>query len=143
MWLWEETHVPKVVSSNSRHHILDGHFLHTYLFENLKWVFENTKINEEEAVVGPFFKKSLSPLLPDLNGEKFRFSSLNGPCHAGCKSWQIWINRFGDLEDGYQAFRVPCGNHEVDGFDQGHFRDGGFAVRAPHASQLPGLTIIP
>ena len=42
----------------SRHHILDGHFLHLFVVK-IVMCFLKTKINEKEAKVGPF-KKTLT-----------------------------------------------------------------------------------
>ena len=51
LWLWEVTHVPKVVISNP------GTFFHIRICSKIRNVLEKTKINEKEAVVGPFKTK--------------------------------------------------------------------------------------
>ena len=56
-WLWEETRVPKVVSSNPGT-ISQMDFFHIGICCKFCNVFEKTKINEKEAVVGPFSKKN-------------------------------------------------------------------------------------
>ena len=53
-WLWEETHVPKVVSSNPG--TVNWMDIFSYLFV-VKCVLEKMKINEKEVGVGLFFLK--------------------------------------------------------------------------------------
>ena len=53
--MWEETHVPKVVGSNTGTVYWMDICAHLFV---VKCVFEKTKINEKEAEVGPFFEKT-------------------------------------------------------------------------------------
>ena len=52
--LWEETHVPKVVSSNTGT-VYWMDIFHLSICFKICSVFEKTKINEKEAGVDPFF----------------------------------------------------------------------------------------
>ena len=46
----------------SQHHILHGHFLTFICCKNCNVCLKNAKINEKEAVDGPFFKKGIRRL---------------------------------------------------------------------------------
>ena len=54
-WSWEETHVMKVVGSN--HSTLSGYFFTYLCCKNCNFCWKVPKINEKEAVDGPFFNK--------------------------------------------------------------------------------------
>ena len=63
-WLWEETHVPKVMgSSPSTIYWLDN--FHIYLMQKMLCLFEKTKINKKEA--GDFKEMNKLLSLPQLN----------------------------------------------------------------------------
>ena len=53
-WLWEETHVQKVVSLNPDTVYWMDICSHLFVVKITICVFEKTKIHEEEAGVGPF-----------------------------------------------------------------------------------------
>ena len=58
--------------------ILDGHFF-TFFVVKLKCVFEKTKINEKEAVVGPFLKNFMQSLHGHTTGQSgSRWIELGG-----------------------------------------------------------------
>ena len=58
-WLWEDTHVPKVVGSNpGTVYWMD--IFHIYLLWNCVVCLKRPKINQKEAGVGPFLKKQLA-----------------------------------------------------------------------------------
>ena len=48
-WLWEKTHVLKVMDSNPNTVPLYGHFSHKFVVRIVMYLFEKTKINEKEA----------------------------------------------------------------------------------------------
>ena len=66
-WLWEETHVPKVVSSyHSTVRMLDGNFSHLFV---VKFVmsFEKIKKMKKRPGLAIFFKKTITKRLHSVD----------------------------------------------------------------------------
>ena len=55
LWLWEETHVPKILGSNPSTVCWMDIFSHIFVVRIVMFLFEKMKINEEEAVDGKQF----------------------------------------------------------------------------------------
>ena len=54
-WLWEKTHVPKVVGSNPGTVYWMEIFSHIFVVKICDVCLKRPKINEKEAGIGPFF----------------------------------------------------------------------------------------
>ena len=58
-WLWEETHVPKVIGSNPGNVYWMEIFSHIFVVKICNVCLKRPKINKKEAGVGPFLEKKI------------------------------------------------------------------------------------
>ena len=103
-WLWEETHVSKVVSSNpDTIYWMDIFYIHICC--KICKVFEKTKINEKEAGVAHFCKKNCCSTHKSIDKSNlFCYKTTRGIVSPFCGSKMNSINPVLRLKP-----NTPCG----------------------------------